>query len=248
MIDSNFVQEVSSLTLKSAFVPTQDELMQLVNYWTKKAIADEYFVFYGQCYGGSDLRRIDFAWNRVNEIAQVLGKEHTDEAVKKTHEETAQKFDPQSDWIVFRYGTVAEQTAYQDAGGQLLENFEPGVAEDMARKVMQRVLRDGEPEKQEALLKDRLIYYATKLNGYISGSRYIVEVSEVTFPVGVLPLLNTGICDNTLDLRRNWYFNALDFDRRKSFLTKLDEISNDESALKSLALKSVPEKNEEIPF
>jgi hypothetical protein len=57
---------------------TKDEVIHLVKYWVKKAIDDRYFIFWGQCFGSSDLRRIDFDWQRVDEIAQILGKEETD--------------------------------------------------------------------------------------------------------------------------------------------------------------------------
>ena len=60
------------------FVPTHGELIQLVKYWVTEAIDDEYFIFAGQCFSSSDFRRIDSDWNRVNEIAKILGEEQTD--------------------------------------------------------------------------------------------------------------------------------------------------------------------------
>jgi hypothetical protein len=89
----------------TGFVPTQDELIHLVKYWATKAIHDRYFIFWGQCFGNSDLRCIDFDWQRVDEIAQLLGEEETDKAVKKAYEDIAHEFE-RDDWIVFRYGTA----------------------------------------------------------------------------------------------------------------------------------------------
>jgi hypothetical protein len=152
----------------TGFVPTQGELMHLVKYWVRKAIADEYFIFWGQCVGGSDLRRIDFDWTRVNEIAQILGQAETDRAVMKAYEEAAQDFE-QSNWIVFRYGTREERTFYQDNGGQCFSDFERGVVEETACKVVQRVFREGAPEQQQALIKDELACYARKLFSYKRG-------------------------------------------------------------------------------
>jgi hypothetical protein len=83
---------------------TTKDVIHLVKYWVKKAIDDDYFIFWGQCFGSSDLRCIDFDWQRVDEIAQILGKEETDKAVKKAYEEIAREFE-HDDWIVFRYGT-----------------------------------------------------------------------------------------------------------------------------------------------
>jgi hypothetical protein len=85
----------------AGFVPTRDELVELVKYWVTKAIDDNYFIFWGQCLSGSDLWRIEFDWQRVNEIAQILGKEETGKAVKKAYEKAAQACE-RCDWIVFR--------------------------------------------------------------------------------------------------------------------------------------------------
>ena len=40
------------------FVPSPDELAVLVKHWVNEAIDDEYFLFWGQCFGSSDLQRI----------------------------------------------------------------------------------------------------------------------------------------------------------------------------------------------
>ena len=55
------------------FVPTPDELAVLVKHWVNKAFDDEYFIFWGQCFGSSDLRYIHHDWKRVNEIASSGG-------------------------------------------------------------------------------------------------------------------------------------------------------------------------------
>ena len=74
----------------SRFVPSQDELFQLVKYWVKEAISDEWFIFWGQCFGTSDLRRIDEDWDRVAEIRAILGAERTEIAVDEAYQEYAQ--------------------------------------------------------------------------------------------------------------------------------------------------------------
>jgi hypothetical protein len=94
-------------------------------------------------------------------IAQIRGEEETNKAVRKRYEEAAQDFE-RSDWIVFRYGTEEERTAYQGKGGQCLSDFECGVAEEIACKVVQRVFRDGASEQQQALIKDELARYARR--------------------------------------------------------------------------------------
>jgi hypothetical protein len=59
---------------------------------------------------------------------------------------------------------------------------------------VQRVFRDGAPEKQQALIKDELARHARKLHGYKRGCRKIVEIFGVYFPSELRTLiLNTGV-------------------------------------------------------
>jgi hypothetical protein len=215
------------------FVPTQDELIHLVKYWVKKAIDDRYFIFWGQCFGGSDLRRIDFDWQRVNELALILGEAETHEAVKKAYEEAAQDSD-QSDWIVFRFGTSKEQTMYQDKGGQGLSHFKRGRAEEIASKVVQRVFREGTPEEQQALIKDELAHYARKLHSYKRGCRHVVEMFGISFPRELCRLVPSTGVDNP-NPEPNGLLQTLSIDQGKALLAKLDEIAKKgEGALKAL--------------
>jgi hypothetical protein len=215
------------------FVPTRAELIHLVKYWVSKAIGDEYFIFSGQCFGSSDLRRIDFDWQRINEIAQILGEADTDKAIKKANEEAAQDF-KQSDWIVFRYGTQEERTSYQDNGGQCFWDFECGVAEEIARKVMHRVFREGAPEEQQALMKDELARYARKLFSYKRGPQHVVEIFGIYFPAELRRLiLSIGVADN--NPQPNGFFGTLSIEQGKAVLAMLNETAKKgEGALEAL--------------
>jgi hypothetical protein len=216
------------------FVPTRAELIQLVKYWVSKAIGDKYFIFWGQCFGSSDIRRVDFDWNRVNEIAQVLGEAETDKAVKEAYEEAAQGGCEKSDWIVFRYGTWDERTTYQDKGGQFLSDFECGVAEEIARSVVQRVFREEAPEKQQALLKDELARYARKLHSYKRGPRHIVEIFGIYFPAELRRLILSIGADDP-NPQPNGFFGTISLEQGKALLTMLDETAKKgEDALKAL--------------
>jgi hypothetical protein len=207
----------------TGFVPTQDELIHLLKHWVKKAVDEQFFVFGCQSYGSYDLQR-----NRINEIAQILGDEETDRAVKKAYEEAAQDFD-KSDWIVFRYGTQKERTAYQDKGGNALSDFECGVAEKIACKVAQRVFRDGSPEQQQALLKEELARYAKKLHSYKRGSRHIVEIFGISFPAELRTLVDDPHPEP------NGSFGTVSIEQGKVLLAKLDETAKKgEDALKAL--------------
>ena len=214
----------------TGFVPTQDELIHLVKYWVKKAIDDRYFIFWGQCFGSSDLRRIDFDWQRVDEIAQILGKEETDKAVKKAYEEIAHEFE-HDDWIVFRYGTWDEQRAYQDKGGQCQSDFERGYDQEIACRVVQRVFREGTPEEQQALLRDELARYARKLYSYQRGGR-VVEIFGISFPSELRSLIpSTGVDVPSPSGR----FETISIEQGKAFLAPLNETAKKgESALEAL--------------
>jgi len=215
------------------FVPTQGELIQLVKYWVSKAIGDEYFIFSGQCFGSSDLRRIDFDWNRVNEIAQILGQAESDKAVKEAYEEAAQSCE-KSDWIVFRYGTWDERTTYQDKGGQFLSDFECGVADEIARSVVERVSREGAPEQQQALIKDELARYARKLFSYKRGPQHFVNILGIHFPAALRRLIPSIGADDS-NPHPNGFFGTLSLEQGKALLTMLDETAKKgEDALKAL--------------
>jgi len=216
------------------FVPNPDELAVLVKHWVNEAINDEYFLFWGQCFGSSDLRRFHLDWKRVNEISDVLGDKATRKAVEEAYQQAAQDFD-RTHWIVFRYGTREEQDAYQEMGGQFLEEFEDGVADRLASQVVERVFREGTAEQQISLLKTELKRYLTTLHRLKSGSRHVIELFGVRFPAEVERLvLSIGIEDAGPD-SPNTFFKSLTLEQGKAILAALDETARKgESALKEL--------------
>lgn len=207
------------------FVPTSDELAVLVKHWVNQAINDEYFVYWGGCIGRSDLRRIDFDWNRVNEIEKILGHEANHAAVEEAFQQAAQDFD-RNHWIVFRYGTREELDAYQEMGGQCFEEFEDGVACRLASKVAERVFREGTVEHQMSLLKTELKRYSTKLRRLETGPRHIVEIFGIHFPSEMKPLiLSIGIVDPEPSPQCNTFFKAITLEQGKAILAALNEIA-----------------------
>jgi hypothetical protein len=220
------------------FVPTPDELAVLVKHCVNGAIDDEYFLFWGQCFGSSDLWDIHLDWKRVNEIAEVLGDEATHTAVEEAYQDAAQDFD-RNHWIVFRYGTREEQDAYQEMGGQFLEEFEDGVAERLASQVVKRVFREGPEKKQMSLLKTELKRYSTKLQRLKSGPRHIINIFSISFPAEVKQLvLSIGIKDAGPN-SSNTFFKSLTLEQGKAILAALDETARKgESALKELVAES----------
>src|SRR5215510_8641780 len=72
------------------FVPTRNELIQLVKYWTKKTIDIDYFYFlWGQA--GGEWRLLGYANSRISKIAYLLGNAEVESA------------NPRVVWIHLRY-------------------------------------------------------------------------------------------------------------------------------------------------
>jgi hypothetical protein len=219
----------------TCFVPTPDELAVLVKHWVNEAIDDEYFIFWGQCFGLSDLDQIDFDWNRVHEIEKMLGHEATRKAVEDAYQHAAQDYD-RNHWIVFRYGTDEEQTAYQEVVRQCVEDCQDGVADSLASQVVERVFREGSVEQQTRLLKEELKRYSTKLNHLKTGPHRIFEIFDIHFPAEVKRLISSiGVEDPEPNPRGNTFFKTLTLEQGKLILSALDEIARKgEGALKEL--------------
>jgi hypothetical protein len=150
-----------------SFVPTRDELALLVKHWVNEAIDDAYFIFWGQCFSLSDLDRIDFDWNRVHEIEKMLGHEATRTAIEEAYSQAAQDHN-RNHWIVFRYGTHEEQSAYQEVVRQCVQDCQDGLADRLASQVVNRVLREGTAEQQTSLLKEELNRQTDKVGWMIT--------------------------------------------------------------------------------
>jgi hypothetical protein len=218
----------------SRFVPTHDELFQLAKHWVKKAIGDEWFIFCGQCFGSSDLRSIDADWERVAEIEAILGRERTELAVEEAYREESQ-VGVRSSWIVFRYGTSGEKAAYQELGGQFFDEFDGGVAELLASRVVKRVFRDGVPKQQESLLKEELTRYATKLRSFRKSGCGVIEVFGIYFPPEIKPLVLSVVADDPEHPQDNAFSGTLTIEQGKAFLAVLETASEKgEDALKAL--------------
>jgi hypothetical protein len=234
------VVEIEVFEQPTGFVPTPDELAVLVKHWANEVIKDEYFVFWSQCFSSSIVQRIDRNWNRVEEIAEVLGDEATHTAVEETYHQAAQNFD-RNDWIVFRIGTQEEVDAYRKIGGPFLEEFDSGVAHRLASQVVERVFREGTAEQQICLLKENLQRYATTLHRLMRGSQHVIELFGVRFPTEVKRLvLSIGIEDAEPN-SPNTFLKTLTLKQGKAILAALDDTARKgEGALRELVAEPEP--------
>jgi len=237
-MDTTMTNETAKVTNNdncNRFVPTPDELAVLAKHWVNEAINDEYFIFWGQCFGLSDLDQIEFDWARVNEIEKMLGHEATRTAIEEAYSKAALDYD-RNHWIVFRYGTREEQVAYQEVVRQCVENCQDGLADRLASRVVERVFREGTAEQQTSLRKEELKRYSTKLHDLNSGRRHIIEIFGIRFPAEVKRLvLSIAIEDPEPKPRGNTFFKTLTLEQGKLILAALDETARKgEGALKEL--------------
>ena len=124
----------------AVFTLTPGELILLVEHWTMRLIRDElfpitYFEFsyggYGRLFRTDPITGVDLPaivdkhnqyptvpgnriknWDRINEIAQVLGDELTDKTIVETYQEESQEY-PRNPWIIIRYGNSDEKFEYE---------------------------------------------------------------------------------------------------------------------------------------
>jgi hypothetical protein len=120
-----YVDEVNgnSAAEVSGFVPTRHELIQLVEYWERKALETEFWWFlYGQV-GSSETRLRAFARRRVNRIWDLLGEEEVQQAIDRVYAEVGKDVDPKL-WDVFLHGDEAQRRAVQEESWRQMEKEE----------------------------------------------------------------------------------------------------------------------------
>jgi hypothetical protein len=93
------------------FVPTRNELIQLVKYWTKKTIDIDYFYFlWGQ---EEEWRLLGYANSRLSKIAYLLGNAEVERAIAVAYDEYGSDQDPKL-WDIFLNGTAEDRKQVQD--------------------------------------------------------------------------------------------------------------------------------------
>jgi len=99
------------------FVPTRNELVELLKYWTRVSIDHRYLYFLYRQYCSSGSRRQDFAERRMARIEKLLGEEAT-----KVIDGVIAEFGKTEDarlWNIFMNGTAEDWALVK----QELEDF-----------------------------------------------------------------------------------------------------------------------------
>jgi len=107
------VEEVNGPGAKeiAGYTLTRHELLQLVKYWYREALDDEwYFFIFGQT-GSSEFRRGNFARRRIRRAATAIGQEAVDQAIKEVREEFKAKVNDARLWDIFENGTEEQREA-----------------------------------------------------------------------------------------------------------------------------------------
>jgi hypothetical protein len=97
------------------FVPTRDELLQLVKYWETVALHVEFDRFCLPVYGDANQdREHTFAGRRLDRLAGVLGEDSVRAAVDEAHTTFGRQQEPEA-WRIFKTGTDAERKAFEES-------------------------------------------------------------------------------------------------------------------------------------
>jgi len=103
------------------FVPTRQELIQLVKYWVEEVIKVDYDQFITGWFDGSQARLVILASHRINRIAGLLGKKAVDQSIDQVYAEFGEKQEKRH-WDIFLNGTKEQRDAVQDEFREALNN------------------------------------------------------------------------------------------------------------------------------
>jgi hypothetical protein len=118
-----YVEEVNgkSAGKVAGFVPTRHELIQLVKYWQRKALEQEYSWFLSGQVGSTETRRHAFALRRVASIWDLLGEEEIQQTTDRVYAEFGEGTDPRL-WDIFLHGDeVARKAVWKETSRLMAE-------------------------------------------------------------------------------------------------------------------------------
>jgi hypothetical protein len=96
----------------AGYVPNKEELIQLVKFWHTNILQFDWRIFLGRPIYGLQRRRMLFACRRIDRLAEIIGQETVNQAIKAARDEF--KAGRQDLWRVFERGTPEERTAVQN--------------------------------------------------------------------------------------------------------------------------------------
>ena len=108
------VDEVNGAGAKEIpqFLATRHELIELVKYWTKRALDSEFWVFLTGQIGSTDMRVRPFAYRRISRIADVIGEDEIRKVVDEAKNEFGKSQDAKA-WDIFLHGMSEQRQQFQ---------------------------------------------------------------------------------------------------------------------------------------
>jgi len=113
--DFPFVDEVNGPGAEEiqGFVPTRDELIQIVNYWAEIELDVNFFMFIHDQVESHWLRESSFARHRIWRIAKILGEDEVRKAIDEVYAKFGKDLDKRT-WNIFLHGTKAQRATLQE--------------------------------------------------------------------------------------------------------------------------------------
>jgi hypothetical protein len=122
--DDDFIflceDEVSNGKPEEGFIPTHDELIALVKYWSLEILESRWLFDFIYPTAGSDIQaeRV-FANRRINRIRTIVGDEKVDKACKEVRNDFRKGISNDL-WAVFDHGDTAQWAAVEEEMGAIL--------------------------------------------------------------------------------------------------------------------------------
>jgi hypothetical protein len=98
-----------------SFIPTLDELLQIVKYWFNKRLETDWFFFNTGTTGSSEWRLKVFANRRIAKIASIVGENDVRQAIDEVYGEFREQHSENMRlWQIFRKGDQRQWDVVQD--------------------------------------------------------------------------------------------------------------------------------------
>jgi len=156
-----YVDEVNGAGAEEVpnYVPTKHELLQLVRYWYRRILENDFFRFQ---YGGSDSKELRigrFAPRRIRRAA-AIGQEAVDQAIEAVRAQFKAKVGDDQLWNVFENGTNEQWQAVRDQSWrEVLEQYSTGALAKLEQvqnaspgSFVAMVLRDPDDKRRPVLV------------------------------------------------------------------------------------------------
>src|SRR5262245_2402485 len=94
------------------FIPTKQELKEIVKYWIHRALDIHFYYF---CYELLDWRVSNYARRRINRAGKILTEQEMDEMIAEAERDLKNKYKISDEvWNIFKNGSSEQWEAYRN--------------------------------------------------------------------------------------------------------------------------------------